>query len=175
MQQELKLGHQITGNNSDYRVTLDYTDDKGVKASTTDNVYGIYDLNGGAYEFVSAYVNNGNDNLLLNGTSLVNGEEKNKNVYDVGSEDTMLSNYEMNKSKYGDSLWEVSNTNAHYIYSWYHEPVSFPYGDYSFFIRGGIASQPYQYNDQNSGSFTSSRSSGLESDTCSFRPVLVVL
>ena len=40
--------------------TTDYTSTQGVKASTTGNVYGVYDMSGGTWEYVAAYVNNGN-------------------------------------------------------------------------------------------------------------------
>ena len=43
--------------------TNDYTSTQGVKASTTGTVYGVYDMSGGAWEYVAAYVNNGDFNL----------------------------------------------------------------------------------------------------------------
>ena len=46
-------------------VSTIYTD--YVNNSTTHNAYGIYDLNGGAYERVASYVNNGGTYLLTNG------------------------------------------------------------------------------------------------------------
>ena len=47
---------------SNVGTTNDYTSTQGVNASTTGTVYGIYDMSGGAYEYVAAYVNNGNSN-----------------------------------------------------------------------------------------------------------------
>ena len=43
---------------------------KGVLASSTGNVYGIYDLSGGAYEYVASYYSESTN--LLNGSQLVN-------------------------------------------------------------------------------------------------------
>ena len=43
--------------------TNDYTSTQGVKASTTGTVYGVYDMSGGAWEYIAAYVNNGDSNL----------------------------------------------------------------------------------------------------------------
>ena len=34
-----------------------------VAQGTTGNVYGVYDMSGGAWEYVAAYVNNGDGNL----------------------------------------------------------------------------------------------------------------
>ena len=56
--------------------TNDYTSTQGVKASTTGTVYGVYDMSGGAWEYVAAYVNNGDFNLKNYGSSLVNGDAK---------------------------------------------------------------------------------------------------
>lgn len=41
----------------------EYNTADGVKASTTHNVYGVYDMNGGANERVASYLNNGSSNL----------------------------------------------------------------------------------------------------------------
>lgn len=48
--------------------TYDYTDATyGINASTTGDVYGIYDMSGGNWERVAAYVNTTNENLKTNG------------------------------------------------------------------------------------------------------------
>ena len=46
-----------------------YNTDLGVLASTTGNVYGIYDMAGGAWDRVAAYLDNGNGNLNNYGKS----------------------------------------------------------------------------------------------------------
>ncbi len=40
-----------------------------IAQSTTNNIYGIYDMSGGSFEYTAAFLNNGNSNLELNGTS----------------------------------------------------------------------------------------------------------
>lgn len=42
----------------------------GQLSSTTGNVYGVYDMAGGAWERVAAYLDNGNNNLTNNGNSV---------------------------------------------------------------------------------------------------------
>ena len=42
-----------------------YATEQGKKSSTTGNIYGIYDMSGGSWEEVCAYVNNGNEYLLI--------------------------------------------------------------------------------------------------------------
>ena len=63
------------------------TDDyvKNVNTSTTNNVYGVYDLNGGSYEFVAAYINT-NDTLNNTGKSLETAEKKYVDVYEGAKE-----------------------------------------------------------------------------------------
>ena len=56
----------------------------GVKSSSTGNEYGIFDLNGGAWEYVAAYYDNGGTGT---GSSLVNAALKYKNVYSVSPEE----------------------------------------------------------------------------------------
>ena len=72
-------------------ITNAYNTTGGVKASTTGNVYGVYDMSGADWEIVTAYVNNGHGNLATNGSSLINAASKYKNVYtatDTGGNDS---------------------------------------------------------------------------------------
>ena len=123
--------------NSNTGTTNDYTSMQGVKASTTGTVYGIYDMNGGSWEFVAAYVDNENSNLMRYGSSLVNGEGKKKNVYANGSGDTRQANYNVNDSKYGDAVYETSSEYETSNGSWYADCSNFPYSNLPFFLRGG--------------------------------------
>lgn len=50
--------------------THNYDTENGVLASTTGNITGIYDMNGGAWERVGGYLDNGNENLNNYGKSL---------------------------------------------------------------------------------------------------------
>ena len=49
--------------------THGYNTTNGVLSSTTGNVYGVYDMAGGAWERVAAYLDNGNSNLNNTGNS----------------------------------------------------------------------------------------------------------
>lgn len=74
-----------------------YDTDLGVLASTTGNVYGVYDMARGANERVAAYLNNKNDYIGTNGNTLnttyfTNNELKPEyakywNRYEVGAEE----------------------------------------------------------------------------------------
>ena len=162
-----------TGNsasaNPDIGTTNDYTSTQGVKASTTGTVYGVYDMSGGAYEYVAAYVNNGHTNLTSYGNGLIIGELKTKNVYIKGSLDSDVDNYEANSEKYGDAVYETSESGSGTT-SWYGDSSSFPRTDGPFFYRGGIYN-----NGTNTGMFYLNVLSGSNSSYGSFRPVLMVL
>ena len=131
---------------TDIGTTNDYKSTQGVKASTTGNVYGVYDMSGGAWEYVAAYVDNENESLTTNGNSLYTSTEiKTKNVYTAGSEDTGLANYNANSGIYGDAVYETSNgtyngSGTSGSQSWYGDYSNFPYSIGSFFIRGGYYS-----------------------------------
>ena len=168
-------GSYITGSagnsasaGSNTGTTNDYTSTQGVKASTTGNVYGVYDMSGGAWEYVAGYVNNGNGNLTSYGSSLVNGDAKTKNVYSKASSDSYENNYNANSSKYGDAVYETSASGSSST-SWYGDYSIFPYASSPFFNRGGGYG-----NGTGAGVFYFSGNDGSISDA-SFRPVLAVL
>ncbi|MEG0074225.1 MAG: hypothetical protein RR751_07030, partial [Clostridia bacterium] len=76
--------------------------------STTENVTGVYDMSGGTWETMSAYLseqNSGNmDNLIAKkDTKYVDVYAKGANVGDSDS------NYQANSDKYGDALYETSS------------------------------------------------------------------
>ena len=148
--------------------TTDYTSTQGVKASTTGNVYGVYDMSGGAWEYVAAYVNNGNSSLTSYGNSLYTStDSKTKNVYAKGSSDSRDNNYSANAGVYGDAVYETS-TSGSGTTSWYSDYSDFPNAGIPFFVRGG------GYNDgSNAGVFYFGFSNGDGSSYHSFRPVLV--
>ena len=152
----------------DVGTTNDYTSTQGVKASTTGTVYGVYDMSGGAWDFVAGYVNNGDSHLTKYGRSLVNGDAKTKNVYSKASSDSYENNYNANSSKYGDAVYEMS-ANGSGSTSWHGDYSYFPDTRAPFFGRGGA-----YYDDTNAGVFHFGSDSG-SGGGFSFRPVLVAL
>ena len=141
-----------------------------VGQSTTGTVHGVYDMSGGAWEYVAAYVNNGNSNLTNYGSSLVNGDAKTKNVYSKGSSDSRDNNYSANSGKYGDAVYETSANGNSSSSSWYGDYSVFPYASNPFFLRGG-----HYNNGTFAGVFYFHYNNGTSSSIYSFRPVLVAL
>ena len=141
-----------------------------VGQSTTGTVHGVYDMSGGAWEYVAAYVNNGNSNLTNYGSSLVNGDAKTKNVYSKGSSDSRDNNYSANSGKYGDAVYETSANGNSSSSSWYGDYSYFPYAGGPFFLRGGNCN-----NGAAAGVFSFLHYNGTSYSLDSFRPVLVAL
>ncbi len=138
-----------------------------VGQSTTGTVHGVYDMSGGAFEYVAGYVNNGNSSLTNYGQSLVNGDAKTKNVYSKASSDNSTNNYNANSSKYGDAAYETS-ANGIVNASWYGDYSYFPGASYPFFERGGGSGT-------DAGVFCFNKGTGYRDSSYSFRPVLIVI
>ena len=141
-----------------------------VGQSTTGTVYGVYDMSGGAWEYVAGYVNNGNSSLTSYGSSLVNGDAKTKNVYSKASSDNNTNNYNANSGKYGDAVYETSANGNSSSSSWYGDYSNFPYTSIPFFRRGGSYA-----NGADAGVFYFDSNYGDSYSDNSFRPVLVAL
>ena len=109
----------------------------GQKASTTGNIYGVYDMSGGSWDRVVNYLDNGHDNLKTYGKNMIEAENKYKEVYEQGVTDEQLLNYEKAATKYGDAIYETGNGYANSNASWYNDYTSFVRNNYTFLVRGG--------------------------------------
>ena len=103
-----------------------YNTAKGAKASTTGNIYGIYDLSGGSCEFVASYISNGNGSISSYGSSFANTtanlegyktlSTKYVTVYPYNSSsDSYSNNYTAYKNTgcgYGDAILETSTSGS---------------------------------------------------------------
>ncbi|MEG0283149.1 MAG: hypothetical protein RR662_08245, partial [Clostridia bacterium] len=107
------------------------------KQSTTENVTGIYDMNGCAWETMSSYVNSGTL-TTGNGQNLItNKDTKYVDVYAVGSGNTREANYAANADKYGDAQYEASSNGVSSPMGWSGDDSGFPFSTYPVFCRGG--------------------------------------
>ena len=106
-------------NASESDTKYEYNTEKGVLASSTGNVYGIYDLSGGAWEHVASYYK---DTTLTIGSSFADGlSDKYSTAYDGVDLEEFYKN--------GDATKETSGWNDDY--------ELFIDKDSPFFIRGG--------------------------------------
>ena len=105
--------NSITNDSNGYHEYAGGKDYKtNVSQSTTGNVTGIYDLNGGAWEYVAAYYDNGNSNLSSQGLeSFSNNKLKSEyakywDKYEVGNDEKTI--YGPDNSK----LWDLDNSDT---------------------------------------------------------------
>ena len=147
-----------------------YNGEIGKLSSTTGNIYGIYDIAGGTYEYVmgmyqdadgnihtgnSASYNSGFNGYLNDGTQITNGvdlpeDRKYYNLYTV-----------KNNSNIGDALYETSGWNG--------DGALFVISGLPFFTRGGNYG-----NGSNAGVFNFNNNNGFSYSRYSFRVCLAV-
>lgn len=110
-------------------------------ASTTGNIYGVFDMSGGAWEYAAGYINNSyiqdtTSEQYINGKNLIIEENtKYKDIYIQTGTDNSVTNYDTNKGKYGDAVYEISAVSDKQ--SWNYDYFNFPLLTAPFFIRGG--------------------------------------
>ena len=141
---------------------------KGVNASTTGNQYGIYDMSGGAWEYVMGVQKdaNGNVEVAYSGFSVSNfPNSKYYDLYDYQAESGVgYSRYHL-----GDATKEILKNNllVDGSYAWWNDLASCIYKDNSFVGRSGHASVA-----ENAGIFRFSTADGYGYPGNSFRSVL---
>ena len=148
-----------------------YHTGNGQEASTTGNIYGIYDMSGGSAEYVSAYINNGADALTNYGSNILAADAKYKDVYQVDPSDDAMSNYLLSINKKGDAIYETSECGGTGYCSWYDDYGHFPSDPWPWFERGGSNNSA---NESFNGSFHFSGTPGGTSPRVGSRIVLLV-
>ena len=130
-----------SGTNSS--VTLPYNTSTGYKASTAGNITGIYDMSGGAWEYMASLRSETYSNSGFDSSSLKLYNSKYYDVYDGSSDWTTYS-----KRILGDATGEMgpfyyyqdadNNNRSHN--SWYADHAHFVKTSSSWFDRGGLFS-----------------------------------
>ena len=133
----------------------------GVNASTTGNIYGIYDMSGGADEYV---MGNYNDTISSAGFSSM-PEAKYYDKY-TGTD----SNSDFTKYHLGDATKETLKTKSTGGNAWYGDWSYSAYSSLPWVFRGGF----YDFGTD-AGVFSSTCHDGNSSDNLSFRVVLGAL
>ncbi len=122
---------------TDASVTLPYNTEIGYKASTTGNITGIYDMSGGSYDMVSAYMD---QNYVSGGFTkdpiLIYGN-KYFNKYGNNSSTTRYNNRILGDAtgELGPFYYDTSLTTI-YINSWYNDHAYFIDNSHPWFCRG---------------------------------------
>ena len=188
-------GHEIDINNSSTYITGNgggavggiattqsgttnaYDTTTGAKASSTGNIYGIYDLSGGAWEYVAGFDKSGNADKVegelygLNMTKEAKDTDGNYistkyiTAYNNGTSDYNSTAKLFEVGKVGDSTKEVRKKSE--TRNWFSDYSYFVYSDDPFFARGGCYG-----SGADAGVFISTYFNGYSNGTNSFRVVL---
>ena len=125
---------------TDSSVTLAYNTETGYKASSTGNITGIYDMSGGAWEYMASYIDGVYGNSGFDETSISLYDSK---YFDVYPSDSTITSY--NNRILGDATGEMGpfyyyqdmdGTNR-YHNNWYADSSSFVDSSGPWFGRGG--------------------------------------
>ena len=157
-----------SGNGDSYN--LAYNTKIGYKASTSGNISGIYDMSGGAWEYVSSYITGKPGSSGFSTTTLANYDSKYFDVYNASSS---INTYQYRIL--GDATGEMGpfkqyldgDNQSRYHSSWYGDFSYFVDPSYTWFSRGGH----YTFGIL-SGGFCFSRYTGENNIDGGFRIVL---
>ena len=154
----------------------------GPSASTTGNIYGIYDMSGGAWEYVMGNIVSNDGTTMMSGNSTSNNSGYTGIIYGSGSytsytgivypENKYLdkysfgtSNTQKKRSKLGDAVKEVTATSST---GWYSDYGYVATASNPWFIRGGL-----YYNGAYAGVMDSNGSNGNAGSNRSARVVVL--
>jgi hypothetical protein len=134
---------------------------KGTGASTTGNIYGVYDMSGGALDKQMAVYNS---TINLSGFSSLPNLKYYNNYSSIS-----FSNACSGSQCYGQALYETSTGSSDGNYGWYNDYLYFSSSDIPWIHRGGgINPSP----SSGSGIFTMGREQGYSQYAHGFRVIL---
>ena len=105
-----------------------------VAQSTTGNIYGVYDMSGGAWEYVMGNMKNSSNAFYSSYAGFTTAPDA--KYYDSYKYDSS-SNTTHARGKLGDATKETLATFGSNAGGWYSDYAYFPSSNYSWFFRGG--------------------------------------
>ena len=141
-----------------------YNTTNGMLASTTGNIYGVYDMSGGSSEYVMG--NMANSSGAFDASSSGFSSAPDAKYYDAYTYGTDYENH--GRGKLGDATKETLATFGNYTGGWYSDYAYFVYSSGSWFARGGLC-----YSGSGAGVFLFNCYTGRGDITYSSRAVLV--
>ena len=126
-----------------------------VAQSTTGNIYGVYDMSGGAYEYVMGNMKNSSNAFYSSNARFTTAPDA--KYYDSYKYDSS-SNKTHERGKLGDATKETLATFGNTSGGWYSDYTRFPYSSYPWFLRGG----QYVYNIYAGVFYFSSNGGGVD-------------
>lgn len=138
---------------------VDDTEKSGIGASTTGTIYGIYDMNGGAYEYVMGYLTTASSTFGSTSTGYNAAgfsSSPNSKYYDEYTS-SVSSKYPYNSHALGETT------------GWYGDGSVTISGTTPWYMRGGVAD-----GETESGVFAYGATSGYMGSYATFRMALVI-
>ena len=130
-----------------------YETELGKLASTTGNIYGVYDMSGGAMDYIMGNIVSSDGSTMMSGNSSSSNSGYTGIIYDGGNYTTYTGTYSYPEDKYydkysfgtstsqrirsklGDAIKEVYNTSN---YGWYSDNSNLAVYYGPWFNRGGV-------------------------------------
>ena len=145
-----------------------YNGESGVKASTTGNVYGVYDIAGGSFEYTMGnMVNSSNQFYTSSAGNWSTSTHPLEKYYDKYTYNTNMTAYARGRLEDAVKLMMPSVVSGN---TWYSDYARFPYSSDPWFRRGGG-----YYSGVSAGAFGFSYSNGNANSDNSFRVCLDIL
>ena len=104
-----------------------------IAQSTTGNIYGVYDMSGGTWEYVMGNVKDSSNAFYSSGAGFTTAPAT--KYYDSYKYDTSNTNHA--RGKLGDATKETLVTFGNASGGWYSDYAVIPSSGYSWFVRGG--------------------------------------
>ena len=173
---EFKTGNSGgSGNSLEGSTIYEFNTEKGKLASSTGNLTGVYDLNGGCYEYVASFNSSysgelytGELNLDTSGNHFANFNGKSTKYVTAYSNDTTIKTIDFSIGKVSITGDAIEETYVNEEDGWFNDTVHFVTIEKPFYARGG------KYSDMaGSGIFCSTNGSGSPYNIATFRVVLV--
>ena len=162
---------EIAKNSSDGLYTGGGTNDAyktNVNQSTTKNVYGIYDMSGGAWEYVMGNMVNSSGIFYSSSAGFESVNIPNNKYFNSYTYSTSYTTY--GRGKLGDATKETLKAVNSETGGWYGDYAYFPRSTYSWLVRSGNFT-----NGEDAGIFLFSSYTGGVSDYGSTRGVVCAL
>ena len=140
-----------------------YNTTNGMLASTTGNIYGVYDMSGGAFEYVMGNMVDSSSIFYISNSEFSDAPDaKYYDAYTYGT-----SNTDHGRGKLGDATKEALATYGSITGGWYDDYAIFTLEHYSWLMRGGDSG-----NGINGGIFTFNGYSGAKGGNNSTRTIV---
>ena len=133
-----------------------YNGEIGVLSSTTGNIYGIYDMSGGAYEYVMGFYGETENSPSLGNTGFDSSNIPDRKYYDLYINKTNTDGEEL-----GSALFETKK--------WYNTFYGYVYTSEPIFLRGG------HFSASSSGLFSYAADDGAPKWGYGFRACIAII